>query len=520
MSVAVPQVKPTTQKEFKLFSGHLFMLVKTNLENSYKAWDEKHENTDTSIRPGGSVPDFSEELTEGEIQHVHQGLENLIKALFQIPTRTKAGKFTKEYLSYMEVILHLYNSTKNYYRSRGGVYGYTPAFCTTYYKNMSSAKRAIVLKVKNCDKITMRATLAYEDKNEPRKCQAERVKMVSAMVTKISKLIYSYRRNQNKCSAEKVNPEFQAILDRFEASNANANLLKSRRILTVNEEYFTSLVLTRQADLIRETYGQIYSSSDCFPTLNRRDSYFWRTGRYNSSNFHAGLPKEIKAYAYKGYYNYDMSDAHVQVLRNILAYIKNNVPVEKFNKDATEAIKLIDIDLEKGKEAISAKLGVEVGDYKKMKYTLLNGGDLSKSLCPTRQELVIKYGRKRTKKIVRKFNKLEIAKAFKLVPDLLIAYHFVMEDKEFRNNITSHEVYEKVEGGFTIKRLTAYYLQGGESEFIYRLMRECMDSGIQVVAYEYDGIVTDKPIPDSIVAKVNQDMGVTYPYSIKNKPFI
>ncbi|RTI48532.1 hypothetical protein C3I27_03700 [Campylobacter jejuni] len=514
--MSVPYIEPTTLDDKRRFQGHLFMLVKTKLEQDYTELDMMEDRDED--KQSGATPDYSTYFKGKEREALNAGLEPIVKALFNIPTKLKAGGYTKKYLQYVDTILHLYWSTKRANNSKGSVYGFTPAFCKSYYKDMSSARRSVVLAVKNCDKITVRGSLAYEDRNDPAKSQAERVKMTSAMCTKITKLINAYHRAENKCSADKVNPEFKEVLDRFESTKANIELLKSKRILTVTEDYYTSTVLTRQPDLFKETYGWAYSLSEHFPMLNLREPYFWRTGRYNSSNFHAGLPKEIKAYVYQGHYNYDMSDAHVQVLRNILAYVRDNS--SEYSRLASETIQLIDIDLNTGKEAIANQLGVEVSEYKKMKYTLLNGGNLHKGLCPTRMELFYKYGKDETKAIINRFDKLEIARAFESVPELIRAYHDLMSHKEYRNNITNHETYEDSEEGLTLKRLTAYYLQGGESEFIYRLMRECMNSGIKVVAYEYDGIVTDKVIPDSLVDKVNCDMSATYPYCIKNKPFM
>ena len=72
------------------------------------------------------------------------------------------------------------------------------------------------------------------------------------------------------------------------------------------------------------------------------------------------------------------------------------------------------------------------------------------------------------------------------------------------------------------KMLTAYYLQGYEAYFIYTLMGEISNSITgeynQIYSYEYDGIVTSKPIKQSIIDLVNKEFYL--PVKLEVKPFI
>ena len=59
------------------------------------------------------------------------------------------------------------------------------------------------------------------------------------------------------------------------------------------------------------------------------------------------------------------------------------------------------------------------------------------------------------------------------------------------------------------KKLSSFTLQGIESSFIFHLSIALADVNIEVISYEFDGIVTSKPIPDKYINYAREKSGFT-----------
>ena len=65
--------------------------------------------------------------------------------------------------------------------------------------------------------------------------------------------------------------------------------------------------------------------------------------------------------------------------------------------------------------------------------------------------------------------------------------------------------------------LLAHVIQGAESQIVCNMIIACHNARIQTFSYQYDGLVTDKPIPPLIIEDVIKVTGLNF--ALKNKPF-
>lgn len=292
----------------------------------------------------------------------------------------------------------------------------------------------------------------------------------------------------------------------------------------------------RDVDLL--TTGH-YIKKDKNGNYQQRQSFtVSSTGRMFSSYGYQGATKVSKSVIHEGKFNYDIPNSQIGVLVQELEKVKTRF-WDEFDEtekqDCEEGLKHLieyrDGDLKK--EDIARSLRISVDDWKKCLYTLVFGGPLSSHPETSIGSIISKYvftpGFKQNKlyKELDKF-KRPINIWLKYCQKYYMEYELSPEQEvELRSSVNAiggdsdsirFEDYcyngivflNKYSSIFAdSKKLSSFILQGIESSFIFHLSIALADVNIEVISYEFDGIVTSKPIPEKYINYAREKSGFT-----------
>ena len=262
------------------------------------------------------------------------------------------------------------------------------------------------------------------------------------------------------------------------------------------------------------------------------------TGRLFARNGVQGIAKISKSVVHKGKFNYDIPNSQIRVLIQELEKVKvrfwgdfNDTEKQYCEEGLKHLIEYRDGDLKK--EDIARSLRISVDDWKKCLYTLVFGGPLSASPETSIGSIVNKYRYVSGFKSSKLFKELD---KFKRPINIWLNYcqRFYMEyeltaeqEVDFKQSLiamdadtSKYDTNDYCYNGILFlskysdifadpKRLSSYVLQGIESSFIFHLGIILIDEGIDVVSYEFDGIVTSKPIPEKYINYAREKSGFT-----------
>lgn len=262
------------------------------------------------------------------------------------------------------------------------------------------------------------------------------------------------------------------------------------------------------------------------------------TGRLFARNGVQGITKISKFVVHKGRFNYDIPNSQIRVLVQELEKVKTRF-WDEFNEtekqDCEEGLKHL-IEYRDGtlkKKDIARNLCISVDDWKKCLYTLVFGGPLSASPETSIGSIVNKYRYVAGFKSSKLFKELD---KFKRPINIWLNYcqRFYMEYEltaeqevdfkysliEMGSDFSKYDPDDYCYNGIIFlnkysdifadsKRLSSFILQGIESSFIFHLGITLKDGGIEVISYEFDGIVTSKPIPEKYVNYAREKSGFT-----------
>lgn len=260
------------------------------------------------------------------------------------------------------------------------------------------------------------------------------------------------------------------------------------------------------------------------------------TGRLFARNSVQGITRVSKSYVHEGRYNYDIPNSQIRVLIEELEKVRDKFwdKFSEFEKTVCSAglehlIKYRDDILDK--ESIANSLSISVDDWKKCLYTLVFGGPLSASPETSIGSIMIKYaytpGFKSSKlhSELEKFKKpiniwMKYCQSYYLKQELSVEQEIELLESsrvvaKSEDIVASEWCYNGVvflkkdsEIFSDPKKLSAFILQGRESSFIYYIM--IFDSSmIGTLSYEFDGIVTSKPIPEKYINYAREKSGFT-----------
>lgn len=264
------------------------------------------------------------------------------------------------------------------------------------------------------------------------------------------------------------------------------------------------------------------------------------TGRLFARNGVQGIAKISKSVIHEGKFNYDIPNSQIRVLVQEFEKVKTrfwNEFSETERQYCEEGLKHLieyrDGDLKK--EDIARNLRISVDDWKKCLYTLVFGGPLSASPETSIGSIMNKY------KFVKGFNPTKLYKEldkFKRPINIWLNYcqRFYIEyeltaeqEVDFNRailamdaDISKYDPNDYCYNGVVFlskysdifldsKKLSSFILQGIESSFIFHLGIALNDrnAGIEVISYEFDGIVTSKPIPEKYINYAREKSGFT-----------
>lgn len=262
------------------------------------------------------------------------------------------------------------------------------------------------------------------------------------------------------------------------------------------------------------------------------------TGRLFARNGVQGITKISKFVVHKGRFNYDIPNSQIRVLVQELEKVKtrfwdefNETEKQYCEEGLKHLIEYRDGDLKK--KDIARNLCISVDDWKKCLYTLVFGGPLSASPETSIGSIVNKYRYVPGFKSSKLFKELD---KFKRPINIWLNYcqRFYMEyeltaeqEVDFKYSLiemgadpSKYDPNDYCYNGIIFlskysdifadsKRLSSFILQGIESSFIFRLSIALVDVGIEVISYEFDGIVTSKPIPEKYINYAREKSGFT-----------
>ena len=255
------------------------------------------------------------------------------------------------------------------------------------------------------------------------------------------------------------------------------------------------------------------------------------TGRLFSRYGVQGLTKISKSVVHEGKYNYDIANSQIAVLLLMIEniYLKFSYQWTKEELDDYSNIKTL-IDYHTGKltkEGISEEIGLSVEDWKKCLYTLVFGGSFSNS-AKTSIGVVIQnnlsnpnFSEEKLKLWLEKFRKpiklwLKYCQRYALFEELN-EYEVDLLKSSFKH-FFKDEVCDPDEWCFNgviflnkssrifqePAKLSAYFLQGTESAFIYQVMTDSRSKQLKPLSYEFDGLVVQNEIPSEVIVEARK----------------
>jgi hypothetical protein len=250
--------------------------------------------------------------------------------------------------------------------------------------------------------------------------------------------------------------------------------------ITKDNQTYVGSVVTSRTGRVFEILGGVQMASKWFKKLNY-------------SNNHYNDPV-IMSTSKDTYYNYDLASSQPNIILHFhnklveLGYIENSeLPaLEKYTTD------------KEYRDTYFKVYDITIGSGKKLGLATMFGAEASH--CPGST----------TKKILKTTNKINQWKYDPLYRDITGFYkvfaqyirdHLIDENGILFNgvrNVDTINEYDNIKDS----QLVACMLQGLESQFIMNLTIELYNNGYKVFSNEFDGVITNKPIDQSIIDKV------------------
>lgn len=265
------------------------------------------------------------------------------------------------------------------------------------------------------------------------------------------------------------------------------------------------------------------------------------TGRLFECNGIQGISRLSKSLIFnkKGYYNYDFSNSQL----NLLSYYLNDMQEVLGNELSYESLKLLETDgitkylsNKNNKQECANRLGISVDSWKEIMFGYLFGSNseyknnsmvmILKSYYHNDSVLLaektlelnkilgeyfspIKVWRDNVKAYVKK--KFEISKSE--LPSDFIETWDKLPDTGYYNGLVyvsnSFLNYNKSSW------LSAFILQGKESEIIYDIVKELPH---KIISYEFDGLISSKKLEQEVIDRVLNKHGIPN-LKLIQKPF-
>lgn len=224
-----------------------------------------------------------------------------------------------------------------------------------------------------------------------------------------------------------------------------------------------------------------------------------------------------------GFYNYDISNSHLFWLIELCKQVKVNYSsIKKY------------IDNKKYYLKLAKSKGISSKDFKKIVLKSCNLASSTLVCSTTKSSIVVKN------KILLNLLK-DIKKTARKVIDKIVDKNIFARKCKSRyywfNACSLHlKSYYKKDGKIHPKKCCATALKGHElikfkrkllcflifgleAKFIHSLIFWCNKKGIKVYSDEYDGLLTNKPIPKELVKNIAKKVGVSTP-NLRLKPFL
>ena len=282
-----------------------------------------------------------------------------------------------------------------------------------------------------------------------------------------------------------------------------------------------------------------YIKKDKYGNYEHRQSFtVGSTGRIFSRYGVQGITKISKSVIHEGKLNYDIPNSQIGVLVQELGKVKTRFwndfddTEKQYCEDGLKhLIEYRDGDLKK--EDIARNLRISVDDWKKCLYTLVFGGPLSASPETSIGSIMSKYAFTpgfKSSKLQKELDKFKrpINIWLKYCQRYYMEYELSPEQEvELRSSVNmiggdsdSIKFEDYCYNGIVFlnkyssifadpKKLSSFILQGIESSFIFHLSIALSYTDIEVISYEFDGIVTSKPIPEKYINYAREKSGFT-----------
>lgn len=381
-----------------------------------------------------------------------------------------------------EILLHIFFSRKGRHRE-------CIALCDSFLQTLPSTVRTVMRRLKNNTKFIFRM-------RDDRVGLAEHI-ILNSIVENVIKFIIDETKDQYKKMRKlSIKPDYKIILEQFIKESAEE---RTKRLdLAENMKTIKSVNEIE----IREI-NDLSTNRLCYRKYRFDKSHRYsimKNGRYIMGDNSTNKKKEVKFLAYASLFeeplhNYDLKDAHPTLLAKLLSdYIERYSDIGKYVNRARGLKCNLDTYLRLGKEYYINKTGIPKDVFKTMLYLTFNGGKVENKYSSKMLELSIKHGVEKVKSFIEEFKKLSLIKSIKrnLLP-IISDFHRLNEEAgiEFCNRFNNHRDIEK---GLKRGQVLSYYLSGYEASFITRCIEWCQKSGVKVISYEYDGLVTDKDL--------------------------
>ncbi len=268
-----------------------------------------------------------------------------------------------------------------------------------------------------------------------------------------------------------------------------------------------------------------------FDSVYKKDGAFYlknsfklsRTGRLfiTNSSHRSGvtMKSEDKENFYSvllgkdGFHNYDIQASQLNILPQVASMVgitaeECNQPIQDVKDVLEDAINEVGVDKGTIKHCLysiifasSSKFTKQSSSYNYIKQYFIDNG-ASKEVAETKAEEALAV-------LGMKFSRfLSLVSNIKTKLDLKLQ---VEDPTHIDNGVTkvSYPEFQQALKGKNRKGKTlAFYLQGLESKFIYTLIELCHKSGINILSYEFDGVISAQSITPEMFTKASEISGV------------
>lgn len=343
-------------------------------------------------------------------------------------------------------------------------------------------------------------------------------KLVRDSIGCIGKMPYNKHFFEYHISQQEPKPRFI----KYDIGKVNGNKLslikrKTPRLYIPSEDILTK---EEKAHLIRDraAIALMEQDSNEFYQQTLRPI---RTGRVQEVGAgYQGIMRRSKAVLVHGQnlFNYDIVSAHPNIWLELLRQYERKALRKRVKPLATKYHECFRkrIANKRYLNYKAGKLKVETKDLKKMVLAFLYSGNMNATPIADARIKGMNMG---------KFN--NFVQPIKLARQKLWEYicadpEFTDTNKKLKSVIVNAagcklNVEKSWSNQKTKKKVLAHLTQGAEKLFIHTLIIDCTNNGIPVVCDEHDGIVTKKPIPESLISSVQEK--TNFRLNIVEKPF-